>query len=189
MAAYLLAKAASLFGYSSDSIRKTFVTQLENWTKRDFIKVASDEPPTANDYPPNRQQIAQPDPAGKTLDEPHTQIFVQHLIKKWKARNLCIVTEGATSRFVRLVDLGVFAGHLKAALNKNKYIKPFVKQNHVVNNWADIFDFVQYDADKTMNCFQEMNQGNPLSYEMLEKNITTPLGSVLGDTVNAMFGI
>jgi hypothetical protein len=83
----------------------------------------------------------------------------------------------------------VFAGHLKAALNKNKYIKPFVKQNHVVNNWADIFDFVQYDADKTMNCFQEMNQGNPLSYEMLEKNITTPLGSVLADTMNAMFGI
>ena len=122
MAVHYLAKPASAFKYTFESIRNTFVIQLENWTKRDFIAVANDETPKADNYPPNKQQIEQPDPAGKTLDEPHTQIFIQHLIKKWKARNLCIVTEGDTSKFVRLVNLGVFAGHLKAALNRNKYI-------------------------------------------------------------------
>ena len=90
------------------------------------------------------------------------------MIWKWKARNVCIVTEGVTSTFVRLIDLDDFANHLKNALNDNKFLKPYVKQNHKCHNWEDIFGFVDYDEAITKEMFKALNGGEPINYAILQ---------------------
>lgn len=59
------------------------------------------------------------------LDENQACAFVKHLIGKWKFRNAVIIER--YGNFLFLVTLDEFTMHLKAALNTNAYIKPFVK--------------------------------------------------------------
>ena len=180
---------SAVTGYTSESIRTNFVNQLENWAKRDFIQIASGKNPTGMNDPPNKVLKPQPNTSGYTLDEAQAQIFVKHLMKKWKARNVCIVTQGPSSNLIMMIDLGEFAKNLKNALNENKFLKPYVKQGHKVRNWEDIFGFVEYDAATTSKCFQDLNGGQPIDYAILQKHVSNPLAGVLGKTVNKMYGI